>query len=235
MFVFLLDWLFLILAGVCLIPSFYYNDSKCYGTSSFFMFVSIGCLGWFFWPELGQLVTQFGTVKAAFYVTFMFIAAAVITSFIYWIFFVFKAKERFEYKMLHESVPTWATASKNEALINAIRKYRIVSDSSDIHYIFDDSENSLRISAPSVSVDGLDLSDDEIVNLKIDELNSAVAAVLPPRFSICKQFIIGAGIAWPITIIWLLVSRVVKQLIERIVSMFGGTFNRLSSLAFGKF
>ena len=232
---FFLDWLFLILACVCLIPSFYYVDRKSYRTSSFFMFVSIGCAGWFFWPEIGQLVAQIGTVRAGLNLTLGFIAAAVVTSFVYWIFYVFKAKERFELKMQRETVPVWATATKNEALINAVRKYRIVADPMDIHYIFDDPSNDLRITVPSVNLDGLDLNDEEVVNLKIDELNTAVAAVLPPRFAVCKQFIVGAGIAWPITIIWLLISRVVKQLIERIVSTFGGTFNRLSTLAFGKF
>lgn len=43
------------------------------------------------------------------------------------------------------------------------------------------------------------------------ELDNAVAKILPPRFATCKKYIIGAGSSWPITLIWLLISRVCRR------------------------
>ena len=108
-------------------------------------------------------------------------------------------------------------------------KYEIIDDTSKRRKIFDDPNGELNIHIPLVS--------DKICNGigDLEILTAAVGSVLPPRFNVCKKFIIGAAISWPITLIWLLLSRVVKQLIERIISTFGGFFNQISKLAFGKF
>jgi len=65
-------------------------------------------------------------------------------------------------------------------------------------------------------------------------LTEKINSIIPPKFKMCKYFVVWAAIEWPATLAWLLFSRIIRQVIDRVVSMFGGTFDRLSAYAFGK-
>lgn len=222
-------WLILPLALIAIGFSFFFNDSKSFGKSTFLMLISAALAGWYFWPEVQTVLAAHGLTMSIVYLAGAYIAGAVATAFVYWFFFNWKAKERFERHLLATKITDQAWAEGlDEDYKNSIRKYMVVNNDSKLRNIFDDEgDHELRVlcdMVPKVK-EGAPQA----------EFDAAVAMVLPPRFSVCKSFVVGAGSSWPITLIWLLVSRVVKQLIERIVSMFGGTFDRISKLAFGKF
>lgn len=151
----------------------------------------------------------------------------------------FKAKERFEKKLQQVSIPTWAKETTPE-FKEAYSKYRAVEDRDNQRYIFDDEEHGGTIchylSFNRVEIDKKDslYSDQELMEDLVVQMKASVAEILPPRFKVCKNLIIGAGVAWPITLIWLMLSRVIKQLIERIISLFGSTFDSISKATFGK-
>lgn len=241
-------WVFPILFFACIIPAFYYNDSKKYGSSTFFMITSTVLAGIYFKNDIS---TMLGTHSLALTVAFLagaYIAAGFVTSFVYFIFFNWKAKERYEELLDTQDLPTWArnlassTSDFSDDLKLSIRKYMLIVSRANQKYIFQDTYGNLNI-----NVNDLGMQDKRQDNMGADEklrfremilpeaLDKVVSDVLPPRFKTCKPFIIGAGCSWPITIIWLLISRVIKQIIERLVSTFGGTFDKISVLAFGKF
>jgi hypothetical protein len=195
------------------------------------MLLSTAAAGAYFWSDIQQLIALHGMTTSILFLVVAYILAGVVTAFIYWIFYNWKAKERFERYLLAQSISlSWSDAlnPNNEEYNVAIRKYLVVNDNTKLRNIFDDEESrSLRLLCDMVPNVGRGAPQ--------AEFEAAVAMVLPPRFSICKPFIIGVGCSWPITLIWLLISRVVKQLIERIVSLFGNTFDKISKLVFGKF
>jgi hypothetical protein len=227
---FFIFWIFPIAALVCLIPSFYYSNSKHFGTSSFFMIISAVLAGTYFWSDISPLLQEHGKTFSILFLSAVYVAAGVVTSFVYWVFYNWKAKERFDRLLNNKTTPKWATSLAPEIQMS-LRKYFVIADTDSRREIFDDYDGNLRIDVAFI---------DAVANNNADGINQAVldatvADVLPPRFKICKSFIVGAGCSWPITVIWLLISRVVKQLIERFISLFGGTFDKISKLAFGKF
>jgi hypothetical protein len=233
-FTFALAWVFPFAALALIIAAFVYNDSRQFGKSTFTMLLSAGLAGTYFWSDISPFLAAHGLVSTVLYLAGLYIAAAFITSFVYWIFYIWKAKERFDYLMTTVSTPGWALGTNDEYKL-ALRKYMVLGPDSNRRAIFDDRDDSLRIHITSLETDGrTDVAKPRTPATQA-ELTAAVAEVLPPRFTACKSFVVGAGCSWPITIIWLLVSRVVKQSIERLVSMFGGTFDKISVLAFGKF
>jgi hypothetical protein len=70
--------------------------------------------------------------------------------------------------------------------------------------------------------------------VSVPRVNASISEVLPPQFKHCKDIIVGAGVAWPTTLLWLLLSRIIDRIIEKITSLFKGVFNFVSRLAFGK-
>jgi hypothetical protein len=234
---FVFIWCFPIVAIGCLPFAFYHNNAKNYGSSTFLMLVSLGLAAAYFWADVDPMLTAHGKTSTILFLVAAYIIAGVVTSFIYWIFYNWKAKERFDQLMSERSVPTWAkdlTAIEQASIL----KYLILKDYSSRKFIFDDPDGDLNTD-PTLVEDiryNENLTRNDISHqVHQEEVDASVAEVLPPRFKTCKQFIVGAGCSWPITIVWLLISRVVKQLIERLVSMFGGTFDKISKVAFGKF
>jgi hypothetical protein len=234
---FVFIWIFPIVAIGCVPFAFYFNNSKDYGNSTFLMFVSVGLAITYFWSDLNPMFTAHGKTSTILFLVAAYIIAGVCTSFIYWIFYNWKAKERFEEFMNEKRIPTWAKSLTAEEQ-SSVLKYLILKDDSSRKHIFDDRSSVLNIEPPTVEAirfnENLSRGDTP-QSIIISNVDASVASVLPPRFKACKQFIIGAGCSWPVTIIWLMMSRVVKQLIERLVSMFGGTFDKISKIAFGKF
>lgn len=225
-----LFWVLPFLAAIFLIPSFVTNNSRHYGMSSFFMIISAVLAGIYFWDDISPIITDHGKTFSIAFLAGSYIVAGLATSFVYWIFYNWKAKERFERLVDEERLPRWAADATADIQL-ALRKYLVINNTSSRREIFDDYEGVLNINVPSVrAVPGENLN-----LLTLSDLENAIAEVLPPRFKTCKYFIVGASCSWPITLVWLLVSRVVKQLIERFISLFGGTFDRLSRFAFGKF
>ena len=215
----------------CLIPAFYYNDSRAYGASTVWFVIFAGLMSWANWDLISGIAKDYGIVFTVGVVAGTYIIAGVTTAFIYWFFFIFKARERFDYYMtkfdkfpLDESEGL-ANKAKWVNTSDSAKKYLIINNDAKLRHIFDnDSDITKNIKVARLSG-----------NLTDAEYDTEVAKVLPPRFAVCKPNIIGAAIVWPVTLLWLLVSRVVKQLIERIISSFGGLFNAISSMAFGKF
>ena len=241
-----LVWLFPILAFVCLGFSFYWNDRRSFSGSTFFMAMS-GVLTYMaFKNDINTILQQHGAFLTIALLAAGYVVAGIATSFIYWIFFNWKAKERFD-DLMAKDLPRWIPEAlsiigveQTPGLSNSLKKYIIAKD--HIHYVLDDSYSDFDVSINTIDfrdTNYLRYDKDAIgavkTSLNQETLDAIVATVLPPRFKACKSYIIGAGCSWPITLIWLLISRVVKQLIERVVSMFGGTFDKISTVTFGKF
>jgi len=229
MIAFLAEWFFIIFGCFALGLSFYWNDSKVFGRSSFFFFVSVGLFGYYSWSSIQPFIMSRGLIPTVTYLTVGYILAGVATAFIYWLFYLWKAKERFDEFMTNTNLSSKYSGITDQAFLDALKKYTVLKD--HLKEIFDDPENELKLQVHYIN-DGY-LNDKLIATP--EELSAAVAEVLPPRFKKCKPFIVGAGIVWPVTLVWLLISRVVKQLIERIVSTFGRAFDGMSRAAFGKF
>ena len=227
-----LIWILPFISIGFLIPSFYCVNSKSYGKSTIFMLISAGLAAVYFWSDIKPLFAEHGTTISILFLTGCYILAGLVTSFVYWIFYIWKAKERFESLVNKQSTPSWAIDKLDESQILLLKQYLVIDDVFRRRQIFDDPDGELNINVPDVSFTE---KNDTFYQDLDTKLKASIASVLPPRFATCKLFIIGAGCSWPITIIWLLVSRVVKQLIERFVSLFGSTYDKISKLAFGKF
>lgn len=244
MIMFLTEWFFFILGMVLLLPAFGLLDSKSFGKSSLFMAASVAAVSWFFWGEITTIVAQVGTVRAITVLATGYILAGVLTAFIYWIFFCWKAKERFQRELKsdepyrlsrgEEALKKYAgfdlaslSTEQRDRIYVLLSKQRVIADNSAIEKIFDGAID--RFSIPVGS--SFDWSTPAALEASIE---AKIARVLPPRFVTCKEYVVWSGVIWPLTLIWLLCSRVVKQLIERFVTLFGSTFDAISKLAFGK-
>lgn len=225
-------FLWLPLVGlVCLVPAFYFNDKHSFSASTFWFIIGAGLLTWAYWDTLKPIVDNYGMTCAAAVVIGGYLTSAMTTAFIYWLFFIFKARERFDSYMTkfkwskdNES-STWTWTNKTEEA----KKYLIVYDNNKLNDIYDDMCVRHLSVVNTLAIPRLDGEQSD------ETYAAAVAKALPPKFFVCKEAIIGAAIVWPVTLTWLLVSRVVKQLIERMVSMFSGTFNMISKRVFGEF
>ena len=60
------------------------------------------------------------------------------------------------------------------------------------------------------------------------ECQNYIDAHWPPQFKDFKGVLIQSAIIWPITVIWLISHRLVKQVFEAITNMFGNFYNKLS-------
>jgi hypothetical protein len=247
------------LAILFIFSSFYFLDAKYYSKSTFTMTLSFICVGLYFWNEIAEMFTSIGLIATIAYFAAGYIFAGIITAFIFWVFYNWKAKERFENLLDEQDLPNWAKSisfagshfleTPVDEYVNSLRKYLVVINGSNRKEIFDDVHGELNFNVTDLKVfpsardrNNTGESDAEFINgIQISksptkqQLDDAVAQILPPRFKTCKSFVIGASFSWPITLLWLLLNRVVKQLIERVVSLFGGTFDKISALTFGKF
>jgi len=228
---FALIWLVPIGALVSIVPAFAFNNEKSFSGSTFWMTVSAVLAYIYFRGDINPLIVNHGATTTILYLIAAYIIAGLVTSFVYWIFYNWKAKERFDRRLNKETVPDWA-ADLPEDVQLSIRKYNTLDDHYAINDIFDDPNGSLGIHLKDTD---LLRSESKQANVNKEQLDAQVNEILPPRFAACKYFIVGAGCSWPITLILLLLSRVIKQLIERFVSLFGGTFDKLSKATFGKF
>ena len=188
--------------------SFYYNDSKSFGSSTTCMLISVTLAAWYFWSDISTMIVEHGKVASVFFLVAFYIAAAVATSFVYWVFFNWKAKERFDNLLEITDIKSWAS-DESDSYKLSLRKYLVISDSSNRRSIFDDHGHLLNLDITELCVTKREKSD--FIQPLQAELDNAVAKILPPRFATCKKYIIGAGSSWPITLIWLLISRVCRR------------------------
>lgn len=152
MFAFISEFLFLIVGVVFIIISCVYNDSKSFYPSSVTLLVSVAALGMYYQADVLTLIEQYGTFKAIVTLTSIYILMGLITSLVYWMFYI----------------------------------------------------------------------------------NKKLRSILPPKFSDCHPFIVGAGLSWPITLFWMLLSKIIKNGLKTILNLFEGTFNMVSARLFGK-
>lgn len=234
MIAFIVEWFMLIVAVFCIFPAYYYFDTKWFVGSNFFSAVSIGLGIWFFWPSISPLIEANGLMMTISSVTIVYIVAGLIVAPIYFVVYTWGVKDRYLEKLKHtqenwiintSSVDFNNVVIQNEELKTAFVKYRTIKDHND--YIFD-TAGVLKI-----FIDNVHFENDEAKF--IAECEKVVNGVLPPKFSDIKPFIINAGVNWPITLFWILTSKIINQIIDLITSMFGGMYNMLSKLAFGKF
>jgi hypothetical protein len=236
MIAFIIDWLLLILAVGFLVPAFAYNECRSYAKSAFFMLISFAAVCWYFFPDLKTFVEAHGIVKSVVVFILSYVAMAVVTAFLFWISYNIRAKEK--YQEIYDRI-----SKQYDMLTGHIRtlciKKEIISSYDDLRVIFDDRDRTLKYES---TCDRMYKHQDMILNCTEDELavissryEQEIAKVLPPTYKTCKPFILGAAYSWPITLIWLLLSRVVKQLINLIMSLFGGVFNKVAKFSFGRF
>jgi hypothetical protein len=240
MFEFFFDWFLLILSVVFLFPAFYCNENRLYGQSTIWMFVSIGLMGWFFNDKLLAMVESYGIIKTGVYCVFGYVIMGAITAGLFWISYTRRAGEKYNeiIDQARNSQYQYQIKTENPILRDLHCKWDAIRDISNLREIFDDRECELSykmtlITPNLVSKVEQDPTEDNTQRL-IEELETSIKSVLPPRFKTCKPFIYGAGYSWPITLVWLLFSRLIKQLIDGIISMFGGVFNKVSALMFGR-
>jgi hypothetical protein len=237
MLAFIFDWILLILSGVLLLPAFYCVGNRNYGKSTFWMMISVVLLSWFFWSDILAAITTYGYFRSLIYGVILYVGMALVTICLFWISYTRRAGEK--YQELTADLSDCRIKTDNPVLRNLYAKWDIVRNRDNLRIIFDDEESrELNYNMTNLSNKLLEQVQtnptEENTQQLIEEIEASIKSIIPPRFNTCKPFIFGAGYSWPITLIWLLFSRVINQLIESIISMFGGTFNKISAFTFGK-
>jgi hypothetical protein len=200
------------------------------------MTISIAVAGWFFWTDVQSIIQTRGLVNSIVLLIIVYGIMGLFTAFLFWISFNLRAKEK--YQEIFDSISK-KYSKLSDPLKTACIKKEIISDADDLRKIFDDREGILRYESSFGNMYNhqeyiMQLSEEE-QEKTLENYTLDVDKVFPPRFKTCKPYILGAAYCWPVTLIWLLFSRVVKQFINVIVSMFGGVFNKVAKLSFGRF
>lgn len=182
-------------------------ESKRFGIASTATLICLAVLGWLFWPQVSAEVAQRGWTATIIEVSVIWLLAGLVTSFIYWVFYIWQVKDNYA---------EWKERTKNSLPDVKVREFN-----SSKHEIFDYETTTV----PKVTEMTATGAEGEVT----------VADVLPPRFKHCKEIIIGAGIAWPMTLINLFFARIIDRIIEKFLSMFRGVFDYVSKVAFGGF
>ena len=242
MFAFISEFLFLIVGVVFIIISCVYNDSKSFYPSSVTLLVSVAALGMYYQADVLTLIEQYGTFKAIVTLTSIYILMGLITSLVYWMFYIIQVKERLAIALSEKIPGVIASIFKRYNYskdwidyVTALAKLSVVED--HLSWIFCDNNRDLKIYNTYLSIKYLD--DDDVCNpelrySEIDLINKKLRSILPPKFSDCHPFIVGAGLSWPITLFWMLLSKIIKNGLKTILNLFEGTFNMVSARLFGK-
>jgi hypothetical protein len=222
----------------------------------------VGGIVWHALPSVEGLISHYGWTLTIGSGLLFWIVMSVITSFIYWVFFCWRLKERYEESLIEspaafKALNTALQIQKNsrgyvlgderetvktvdsplfdsplanqEPFVSSAARYFALWKKETM--VFSDAYN-FSISVELPLVDAKAFTTYETLGAAYD---AAVNQILPPKFSTFKRLIIWSGIDWPATLLWILFARFIRQIVERIVTMFGGTFNKIGKLAFGKF
>lgn len=232
----------MIIAGLCLIPAYFFNDNKAYGKSTTCVLFSLVMLTVVFWQGIVQLAESIGVVRAAVYCVSIYVICGLFVGLLYWISMNVVARERFDelfekFKMPEKFEFLKAQDRNVIARFGVCQKYRYIYDDLDGYLRFPDITSHYNKINTSDSFNKVfnEHSDPEVIASEIKTIQSQIDMVLPPRFKIAKPFVIGAACSWPITIIHLVFSKLIKQLISRIISASGWLFDVIGKVTFGKF
>lgn len=113
----LLDWIFFVIALVLLVPAILCVESFFYGWATTCMIASVGLATFVLWPQIsalyaGNSITVFGVEAVAFW-----LLAGFITAFVYWVFYIWKAKERYE-TAIEDETPSTTVERLTQELVN---------------------------------------------------------------------------------------------------------------------
>ena len=234
--IFTIELISLLIGVILLVPALWmFSNRKHEGSSvfTFFFLLAFGVwfLGWdntkslFTLSHLGSLFTWAGLVLAA------YSAIGFATGFVYWFSYAFNAKEEYELALsrgfdsqfiqrLLKQLKLTNETDINSDLKAAAIKWCKVKD--NLRSIFDDPARELNIP--------IDVNLDNLVNGQegVALYSDAIKNVLPPRFAVCKTFIVWAAIEWPVTLLWLIYDRLLRQIVDMIFTMCRGTFDAIS-------
>lgn len=260
-----LDIIWLSVTAVLLLPAIYLVEYKRFGWSSICMLVSIALASIFFWSDISAILATHGVTLGITILAGGYVAAGVATAFIYWIFYNWRASEKFQEALRRAptrvELPRGINESSSTALIDQFKAAKKIYDvlREFKQGIFEDYRHELKLDLPNVAESDLyrELENDyrgkdanwrqqmpeltatvEASEKFIAELTQqyldAVNKLLPPRFLTCKKFIVWAALDWPMTLLWLLTSRIIKQLIERLLEWQRATFDAIARITFGR-
>ena len=204
----LLGWVAVCALAICLIITFTCFDTGHYG-SSFWCSVGIVIVAVVFWKDLAAIFTVMTPVEIVSKSVMIFVAwmiAGVVTSFFYWVSTVYTLKE----KVISAAESIRKDSGKYEVTyelwVKARAIQRVINQMSNIELVISSTPNQNAS----------------------EECQKFVDAHWPPKFKDFKGMLIQSAIIWPITAIWLISHRQVKQVFEAITNMFGNFYNQLS-------
>ena len=204
----LLGWAAVCALAICLIITFTCFDTGHYG-SSFWCSVGIVIVAVVFWKDLAAIFTVMTPVEIVSKSVMIFVAwmiAGVVTSFFYWVSTVYTLKE----KVISAAESIRKDSGKYEVTyelwVKARAIKRVINQMSNIELVISSPPNQNAS----------------------EECQKFVDAHWPPKFKDFKGMLIQSAIIWPITAIWLISHRLVKQVFEAITNMFGNFYNQLS-------
>ena len=204
----ILGWIVICALAICLIITFTCFDTGHYG-SSFWCTVGLAIIVVVFWKDFSAILTTMAPVEIISKSLMIFVAwliAGVVTSFFYWASTIYTFKNKF--------VDTIESIRKDsdkyevtyELWVEARAIQRVINQMSNIELVISSTPNQH--------------SDKECQNF--------IDAHWPPKFKDFKGVLIQSAIIWPITAIWLISHRLVKQVFEAVANKFSTFYNKLS-------
>lgn len=239
----IVEWVAVAAFVVFLVMSVATYSHEQYGPSFFTMVVSLAGLGFLFKTDLLTYVQNSNIVLAIAKPLIAYVVIGFVVSFVNWVFFCMRAKERYRSQVLEV---IQSTTYYNNALA-AIKKgfgtvdydldatltkpliQKIIQAYAATNYNSDIFGSSY--SAPDKfyynRLDGMTL---EVADAYATE---TLASALPPKATRGKAILASAVFEWPITILSLVFSRILTVLVDKIIYASRKLFDAVSKLSFG--
>lgn len=241
-------------------------NSYSYKLSTFNFILSLAC---FLFLVYGTSIFMppytFSLAKVFDYVV-TYLVLGFVFSFVYWIFYCWEVKERYEKYVLNviNSLSkdqyfssrkfrirvVWEKRNSNESIsvnetpkfVEALLKADLIIENAEAILKKRNVFNSTTLKY-SYLTEYIQVADKKCLSKSAaerdDELSAVVyeyiSKILPPKFANNKQEIVWASVYWPVTMLGILFDKFFSRIVEKIISMFGQTYNKISALAFGKF
>lgn len=174
------------------------------------------------------------------------LVGSAVTAFLYWVSFVRDVKARF-LKNLEAITERFTTETKtfsswSERAKTSIGNALALGTYSDNVFLDDSFRLSVPDTFPSMNsgnwysrlnLEGVANEDGVVVYKELDQLDAAVAKVLPPRIKHNKLHVTYAATVWPVTLLSLLLADLVRHVWEFLLNFWHQAFDAVSKWAFG--
>jgi hypothetical protein len=228
-----------------------YSHEK-YGPSFFTMVVSLVGLGFLFKANLLDYVHASGLVLGIAKPLIAYIVIGLVVSFVNWVFFCMRAKEKYREKVLKV---LQSTASYNNYVDNIKKGLGVLKVKTDAGEQVVDVFGGLSKGAIQTIIQAFVATNhaesifgnsyaypDRMYWNALDGLNAAesealavetLAAALPPKATRGKAILASAIFEWPITILSLVFSRILTVLVDKLIYASRKVIDKVSHISFG--